>query len=262
MFWEIQLSNMPSDENPASFLLWQHLIHCTPSPALGTWNMWNNHHSQCAISGISNLKKIPNLHFCWCYKENKNQIFMLIKDDKKDLFLFFPPSESPNQWPWGQSSYPKCIVDVETITELIVLPAAITSKINEPETTKAAHWALLEMRLKRITLVMTILGYYCTSKWEYFLLHLLVQTQTMWRSQPHPQQTQEMIQDTSKSLFLSPKVYSQGCFQAKWEITARTVKCLLLCPSLVKFLCSCCNFGLQCPTSGKKYSQGLSHKLA
>lgn len=89
MFWEFQLSNMPSDENPAFFLLWQHLIHCTPSPALGTWNMWNNHHSQCAISGISNLKKIPNLHFCWCYKENKNQIFMLIKDDKKDL-LFSP----------------------------------------------------------------------------------------------------------------------------------------------------------------------------
>lgn len=29
-------------------------------------------------------------------------------------------------------SFPKCIVDIETVTELVVLPAAITSKINQP----------------------------------------------------------------------------------------------------------------------------------
>lgn len=79
-----------------------------------------------------------------------------------------------------------------------------------------------------------------------------------------------MIQDTSKSLFLSPKVYSQGCFQAKWEITARTVKCLLLCPSLVKFLCPAAilAFSVQllarnvlkvCPTGHKKSLFGLKY---
>lgn len=143
---------------------------------------------------------------------------MLIKDDKKDLFFFSPPSESPNEWQWGQGSYPKCIVDVETITELIVLPAAITSKINEPETTKAAHRALLEMRLKRITLIMTILGYYCTSKWEYFLLHLLVQTQTRWRSQPHPQQPIWNPGNDSRHLKVSvplPKSLFPGLFSGK-----------------------------------------------
>lgn len=91
--------------------------------------MWNNHHSQRAISGISNLKRFPICISADAINKRKTrQIFILIKDDEKDLF--FPQSERTNQWEGGQISYPKCIVDIETITELIVLPAAITPKID------------------------------------------------------------------------------------------------------------------------------------
>lgn len=59
-------------------------LHSKPS----TWNMWNNHHSQRAISGISNLKRFPICISADAINKRKTrQIFILIKDDEKDLFF-------------------------------------------------------------------------------------------------------------------------------------------------------------------------------